>query len=221
MKGQDILDRCELINQELQLQSGEADATRGLLALNVAQDYFEGLASLHPDILGDSTSTLTTTASGETTPFPAGVLRIDRLQLLDSNGKIKYDLTDIRRTGGHRQGRGWNWLLPSTTSGDPVGYYTDGRNIYWDPLPDEASSVRWYGFRTASDITANGVFSYPDVLALPFAAFAVKLINLGVGDDAGEMDSLANQTFGPALKAMSNFNRSGAASFDYTRLHVT
>ncbi len=42
----------ELVNQELQLQAGEENVTKGLLALNVAQDYFESLAAQRPQILG-------------------------------------------------------------------------------------------------------------------------------------------------------------------------
>ena len=59
MTGQDLLDRMELVNQELQLQSGEADVTRGLLALNVAQDYLESILALHPGMMSDTTGTVT------------------------------------------------------------------------------------------------------------------------------------------------------------------
>ncbi len=76
MTGQDLLDRMELLNQELQLQSGEVDVTRGLLALNVAQDYFEVLAAGRKNIAGGGTpvSTVSTAAGVESTNYPSGVL---------------------------------------------------------------------------------------------------------------------------------------------------
>jgi hypothetical protein len=57
MTGQTLLDTMELLNQELQLQSGEADVVRGLLALNIAQDHFEASAAKRPNIFGSSDST--------------------------------------------------------------------------------------------------------------------------------------------------------------------
>src|SRR3990170_3160975 len=81
--GQSLLDRMELLDQELQLQSGENDVTRGLLALNVAQDYLETLLAVIPQVSGDNTTTVVTAASTETTAFPTGYLRIDRMQWID------------------------------------------------------------------------------------------------------------------------------------------
>src|SRR3990167_36995 len=119
MTGQDILDRMELLNQELQLQSGEVDVTRGLLAINVAQDYFEGLAAARKGILGSSTGTITTPASTEPTASPAGVLRIDRLQLLNATtSRPEGKLQRLHRTGGHVMGGLWPLnLISSSTTG--------------------------------------------------------------------------------------------------------
>src|SRR3990167_4602633 len=138
----------ELINQELQLQSGEVDVTKGLLALNVAQDYFESQAALRPDMFGSGSSTVTTSANTETTAFPSGVLRIDRLQFLDpSTSRPSWDLKPIRRTGGHAANSFWPQAVTSTTSTSrPRAYWTNGTNIYWDPLPDATHTVRYYGF---------------------------------------------------------------------------
>jgi len=83
--GQNLLDRMELVNQELQLQAGEADVVRGLVALNVAQDYLESLlASRGKSFIGTTPGNVVTAANTETTAFPAGVLRIDRMQVLDA-----------------------------------------------------------------------------------------------------------------------------------------
>src|SRR3990167_9038126 len=98
--GQSLLDRMELLNQELQLQSGESDVTRGLTALNVAQDCFEARAAARPNIYGSTTpvGTVTTTVNTENTAFPTGLLRLDRLQYIDpGTSRPAWDLNPIRR----------------------------------------------------------------------------------------------------------------------------
>ena len=90
--GQDLLDLMELLNQELQLQTGEENVARGLVALNAAQDAFEGLAALRPKILGSRTGTVTTAANTETTAFPSGLLRVDRKMgnIIDKDALPRY-----------------------------------------------------------------------------------------------------------------------------------
>ena len=224
MTGQSILDLMEVLDNELQLQAGESNVTRGLTALNAAQDYFESLISLQPKVLGNTTGTVTTTANTETTTFPSGVLRIDRLQLLDATTSLPiYDLENIRRPGGHMNSRFWPWYVINTlaTLGKPRSYYTNGRLIYWDPLPDGTHTVRWYGLQTATSITAGGTFLFPDACALPFASFAVKLMQSGVGDASQEITSLATGTFGPIIAAMAAFNRDGGVGLEYSQHHDT
>jgi len=223
MTGQDLLDRMELLNQEFQLQAGEADTTRGLLAINVAIDYFEGLAAAKKGILGGSTGQLTTSASTETTTFPSGVLRIDRLHLLTGNaGSPKRELTRVHRTGGHVMNSFWpHNLLESTSTGEPRGYWTNGTNIYWAPLPDGTYYIRYYGFSSHATMVAATTFAYPDIVALPIAAMAVKLLKTGIDDDTESLDSIAAITFKPVLDTLSNFNRDGAKPFEYTQVHNT
>ena len=220
MTGQDLLDRMELLNQELQLQSGEADVTRGLLALNVAQDFFEVLAARIPKVFGSSTGTVNTSGGTETTPFPTGVLRIDRLQLLGANSRPKAELRPLRRAGGHAFATYWPLNLVSTSStGEPRAYWTNGTSIYWDPLPSGTATVRWYGFSAAANITAVGTFAYPDILALPLSAFAARLIKTGLDDDSEALMQVATETFNPILDVLGNFNRDGAVGLEYTEHH--
>jgi hypothetical protein len=220
MTGQDLLDRMELLNAELQLQSGESNVARGLLALNVAQDHFESLAAAKRNILGSSIGTVSTAASTESTAFPSGLLRIDRLHLIGQNGRPEAELIKLQRTGGHAVHRFWPLSLVSTSSsGKPQAYWTNGSHIYWDPLPAGIYTVRWYGFSTAVDITTSGTFLYPDIVALPIASFAVRLIKGGLDDDPRELASIANETFRPVLDALSNFNRDGAMGLEYTEVH--
>src|SRR5688572_29817444 len=115
----------ELLNQELQLQTGETDVVRGLVALNVAQDHFERQAALRPNLLGSGVGTVATTDQTEATAFPTGVLRIDRLQFLDPvTSRPGWDLRKISRVGGHSWGNYWPYNLVSSISagGRPAGY---------------------------------------------------------------------------------------------------
>ena len=220
--GQSLLDRMELFNPELQLQSGETDVARGLLALNVAQDYFETRAALRKDVFGSTSSTVTTTQNQETTTYPTALLRIDRLQFIDpSTSRPAWDLTPIRRTGGHSWGGNWPSSLGSSTTGRPTGYWTNGVNIYWDPLPSGTHTVRWYGFQGASDLTAGGTFAYPDIVMLPVAVFATRLLKAGLDDPIQDLDTLAQRAFDPVLDLLTNFNRDGAKGFEYERAAET
>lgn len=222
MTGQTLLDTMEVLNQELQLQTGEADVTRGLVALNRAQDYFETFAAQSPDILGSGVGTVVTVADTETTAFPSGVLRIDKLHFINPDtNRPQYRLEPLKTTGGHVVGYSWPFYLIADRTGKPTSYYTNGTLIYWNPLPSAAHTIRWYGFQVASDITAGGTFAYPDIVALPIAAFAVKIMKLGVDDQLGDINQLAAETFNPVLKTLSMFNRDKAAGFDYKNVHGT
>ena len=211
----------EVLNAELQLQSGEADVTKGLLALNIAQDYFESLAAARPKILGSSTGTVTTTASTETTAFTAGLLRVDRVHLLGaSTSRPEYELRPLRRTGGHAVSLYWptNIVLTSST-GKPKAYWTNGTNFYWNPLPDATHTLRWYGFSAAANITAAGTFAYPDIVALPLAIYAVKLMKLGIDDAIDDAASIVTEVFDSTLDTLTAFVRDGAVGFEYTQIH--
>lgn len=217
MTGQALLDTMEILNAELQLQSGEADVTKGLLALNIAQDHFEAAAAQRADIFGSSDGTLTTTANQEYSLWPTGLLRLDGLQLLDSNGKVLRDLTPRYKTGSHAARRGWLANLTSVTSpGAPGAYWANGAKLFWDPIPDQVYTVRWYGLQAASDITTSGTFAYPDIVRLPIATFAVALIKLGLDDDVTSLSNLSSNIFEGTLDTLSSYDRSGARPLNYT-----
>lgn len=223
MTGQTLLNYMELVNQELQLQAAETDVVRGLLALNVAQDYFESVAATIRGFKGDTTGTLTTSASTETTAFPSGVKRIDSIWFIDpTTSKPLYELDEIQETGGHVVGRRWpTYLFTRSNPGRPVAFWTNGTNIYWDPLPDATYSLRWYGFQSVTDITAGGTFLYDDALAFPIASFATGLMSTGVGDDPAALQALANSTFAPIITSLSNFTRVGPPQYRYRYRHST
>jgi len=219
--GQSLLDLMELCNQELQLQSTETDVTRGLLALNAAQDYFETLAAVRK-IKGGQTTEITTANNTETTAFPTGFLRIDALQLLDgTGGSVKADIWRVQRTGGHAAGRGVPWVFTTYSgTGAPQAYWTQGSNIYWAPKPNGTYYVRVYGFQRASDITVGGTFAYDDAVMLPLATFATRILAIGVGDPITDVGALANETFKAVLDALEEFNRDGGNDLRYEHSHT-
>ena len=218
--GQTLLDTMEMLNQELQLQSGEADVTRALIALNRSQDYLEALASTAGKSLQTET-TITQTAGVEYTARPSGLLRIDRLQLLDANGRGVYSLLPDKRTGGQVDNLRWPVAASTAPSGTgkPLKYAYDEDYFYWAPLPDTTNSIRVWGLIQAADITANGTFAYKDPLILPVAAFAVRLLKAGVDDTITDVAGIAQETFGPILRALSAANRDAAGGFEYTVSH--
>lgn len=221
--GQTLLDTMEVLNQELQLQSGEVDASRGLVALNRAQDYFESILANERGVKLDSVGTVTTTASTESTAYPTGLLRLDRLQLLNSTTlRPEADLLPIHDTGGHSPSGDWPESIGlALGSGKPAGYWTNGRSIYWVPLPDATYTVRWYGLQAATDITASGTFLYDDVVILPLASFATRLLRLGIDDDVNDIGTLAENVFRPLIKSLANFQRDGARPLSYRYSHGT
>jgi hypothetical protein len=223
MTGQTLLDTMELLNQELQLQPGESDVSRGLLALNIAQDYFESLVATRVNVLGSQTGTVLTVNATETTTFPSGVLRIDRLQLLDSTTLLpSSDLVPVRRAGGHVGSSYWPLnILASPSPGAPGAYWANGTNIYWSPTPNGVYTIRWYGFKQATDITASGTFLYPDIVRLPICAFATRMLKMGVDDAAQDVSGLGQEAFKGIIETLSMFNRDGAVGLEYSEVHDT
>lgn len=220
MTGQTLLNLMEMCDRELQLQTGEVDVTRGLIALNVAQDQFETILATFPNA-GGSIGTVSTSSGIESTAFPTGVIRIDRLQFIDPATSLPaWDIVPLKRTGGQLWNRSWPlYITTSPTAGRPTGYWEDHSNIYWTPVPDGTHTVRWYGLQRASDITAGGTFAYDDAIAYPLAATAAKLMKIGLEDDASVLGSVANEFLVPAVRALDRHNRDGGTALIYSRGH--
>lgn len=222
MTGQNLLNLMETLDRELQLQTGEADVANGLTVLNAAQDAFEAALSEHSNAYQAATVNVVTAADAETSVFPATLLRLDRIQFVDTQGGLKgYDLLPLGQVGGHiGEHDGVPWIDPVTIGrGRPRYYYTNGRSIYWSPLPDAIYTFRVYGLVSQADITAGGTFAYPDHVALPLASFAVRLMKAGVDDPQADWRELAADLFGPTIAQMSRFWRDRPASYDYRFLH--
>jgi hypothetical protein len=221
--GQSLLDTMEVMDRGLQLQSGETGVTLGLRALNSAQDHFESMMSLQPNVMASSIGTVTTSSSTESTAFPTGLIRLDRLQFISPDtSRPAWDLERVGYTGDHYTSRTFYPTVQfnTTTTGRPVRYWTNGSHIYWDPLPDATHTVRYYGMKAADDITASGTFAYPDIVMLPIAQFAVRMLRVGKDDEAGPVIDLGNQIFGPVIQTLARFNRDRAPGYDYRYTHT-
>ena len=210
---------------ELQIAPGGRDVATALTAANMAQDYLESVFSLHPEIYGDTSGTITTTAGQETTVFPVGVIRLDQLYLLNGpTGRPTAPIAIIRETGGHA---GNGFVAPSlvlgahTAGGPPWQAYTNGRLLYWAPAPDSVYTVRWYGLQQQADITVTDAIGYVDLCLTPLATFAVQVIRTGLDDDATQYDALAHTTFEPVVAALTGFRRDRAAPYQYRYSHDT
>jgi len=223
MTGQTVLNYMEDLNRELELQPGEADVARGLRTLNVAQDYFETLVGQVKGLMGSHTSTVTTTASTETTAFPTGLLRLDSLWFVDPDDSLPdYELSSIDDDGGHAIDIPWPLRQRLVQSpGKPWGYWTNGTSIYWTPLPDATHTIRWYGFQRQTDITAAGTFLYDDGVAFPLAVFAVQILRRGLDDPIGDYIALAEEVFRPQIRMMQRFLRQRAPTRQYRYVHDT
>lgn len=219
MVGQDLLNLMEVMDDGLHVALGEDDHVNGLRALNSAQNLFEIVASAHRKFLGGQTTTAQTAASTESTAFPTGFLRIDKLQYLDpSTSRPAWDLDPIQDEGGHIGSRLWPLNITNAiATGAPSGFWTDGTNIYWDPLPDAVHTVRVYGFKSATNITRGGTFAYPDAVGDALSAYAVRIMRSG-RDDPPDLE-MAREFFEPLIRSLKKFNRTGFARPHYTRVH--
>ena len=219
--GQTMLDLMEALDYGLQLQSGESGVTRGLKALNAAQDHLESMLALDPNVVGSTVGTITTSASTETTTAPTGLLRLDRLQYIDpSTSRPAWDLDRVGPVGDYNQSSFAPYLNSSSITGKPLRYWTNGTTFYWDPVPDGTHTIRYYGLKAATDITAGGTFAYPDMAMMPVAQFAAKILRVGKDDDVRSLSDIGLQLFNPVLQAMGRFNRDRAPGYDYRYIHT-
>ena len=218
--GQTILALMEGLAASLQLQNSESGVTKGLIAANAAQDYLESLLALEPNSYGSTFATVTTTADAESTTFPSGLLRIDRLQYI--NPSTNRPERDLRFEGyiGTQYGDEYSGLsLSTSTTGSPARYWTNGSVFLWDPVPDAVHTVRYYGLIAKSDITASGTFGFPDLAMLPVAQYAVELLKIGTDDEVQSLAAFGQKAFAPFLEWAGRFNRDRAPGYDYRYYH--
>lgn len=218
----DVLDTMSLLDNENDFSSGGAEEARGIVALNVAQRYFEMLVAGTPRALQTAT-TITQAAATETTEFSSTLKRIDAVWALDDTTlRPTYRIKRLNDTGAHIPSLPWPLQLSYPTGQGPAaGYYANSSAFYWLPLPDGTHSIRIYGFVTFNALASRvSPFFYTDA-ADAMAAFASKLLSKSVGDTAEEMATLANSLFRPVLKMMQSFDRSEPMPRMYAHFHDT
>lgn len=218
-----LLTKMQVLDNELDISAGGADETRAIAALDMAQDAWESVIASVPGLLGTVSDVLIATAANQqTTAWPSSLLRLDDLYLLDANSRQRWQVQIIQDVGGQAP-----TALPYTSSatlstGAPRAVFTNRANFYWSPIPDAVHVLRAYGLFSKADITARGeTFAYPDLLSLPMAAYAVRLMEMGIDDPSEELKALAEETFNPAIKALSRPTRQRPESRVYSQVHTT
>ena len=221
-----ILTKMQVVDNELDIASAGADETRAISALDMAQDYFESVVANHPDTLG-KISTITTTADQEYTTWPSTLLRLDSLWKMDTASTPnlpQWRIDVIQDVGGHISVDPWWYATGYTPSGKgaPRAGYTNRQYLFWAPTPDAVYTLRAYGFSAETDITTRSqTFAYPDYVSNPMAAFAVRLMTMGIDDPAGELKDLAEEMYGPVLNSLRQPTRQRPQSRAYSRMHTT
>ena len=223
-----VLTKMSVLDNELDVSSGGADETRSISALDMAQDAFEAFIANHPKLLG-TVGTTTTTASTEATAWPTTLMRMDTAWLINTTSTPnlpQWELDIIQDTGGHIPQGPWPfgsvWSSSPAGRGAPVALFTDRANLYWKPLPDATYTVRIYGLYSKDEITSRAAtFSYPDVVSVPMAAYAVRMLEMGIDDPSEEMAALADEIYTPVVNMLRRPTRQRAQSRQYQYQHTT
>lgn len=217
MTAADLLDRMNILDNELDVAADGDDEDRALVALDMAQDWFETIAAGYGGIVNGSFSL---TASGASTTWPSGVLRIDSLHFTDNAGEI-YERKDA---GAHlANDLPWPLYIGTATPGRPGEFFAVPDDaIYWLPTADASYGVTGFGYKEKADLTARATtFGHPNVAAGPIVSFAVKLLEMGVDDPDEDVSALAEGWFKPVLKLLRARSRTRPVGRFYTRTHHT
>lgn len=217
----DVLDAMGILDNELDVSSGGADESRAITAAGMAQDAFESVVAGIPEVLG-TVGTLTTSASGETTTWPATLMRVDSIWMI-TNSLPAYQLQEIQDVGGQAN---VNPFYPfgaySVSPSAPQGYFTNRANFYWQPIPDAIYTIRVYGYYQKTALTVRSqTMEIPNQVKSPLASFAVRMMSIGVGDDEEETRRLANELYTPVIKMLQSPTVQRPQSRVYSRMHTT
>lgn len=222
MTGADLLARMKVLNNELRIAANGADEARALTALDMAQDQFQRLAAAMP-IIGQTNDTVTTVANTESTAWPSGLLRIDRVWLLNSDGQQVREVEYTYDTGGHTPTSPWPLNFLASGVGAPMAYSASLDDaLYWSPRPDAAYTLRIYGLYERTAITSRDtVFGWPKAVSIPLAATAVRILEMGIDDPSDELTALAEEAYQPIFRSMRKAIRSAPMPRHYTQVHYT
>ncbi len=226
----DVLDTMNVLDNEIDVSDGGADEDRAVAALSIAQRHCVKVASNIKGVLSTfGVNTIKTDANQEWTNKPGTLLRVDSLWALSLDGLKRpiYELDRIDDTGGHMPSLPWplSWGV-STSPGQPRAYYEDAGQWFWQPVPDVVYQMRAYGLWAPADFDdRNSEIALPGTAAYhlcdPLAAYALKYMTMAVDDPIDNLQSLALEMFAPALKALSQRDRSRPKGRQYAYSHST
>lgn len=225
---QTVFNRMMLIDDELGLESGGDDVTKGLTAANMVADWMEAEAAAIEGCLGKH-DLLYTAANTETTDWPARLLRLDSLWYIDSNtGRPVWEIEPVQGIGNHVPGMTWplsEMVLTGSSpniTGKPKEYAASGPGgqFYWVPIPDAEYWIRAYGLWEVADFTTvDDLFPWPNTVSVPFPAMCVHLFKIGLDRDLTGVGDFIKATFRPVLKGLKRFNKTMPASRVYSEVH--
>lgn len=224
-----ILTKMQVLDNELDISSGGADETRAISALDMAQDAFEAILANQPDTLG-TISTISTTANQEYTTWPTSLLRLDSLFMMNTSvtpNVPQWQITIIQDVGGQAVSMPFPWLsgivgYTPQGFGAPTMAYTNRQYFFWAPIPDQVYTLRAYGLSEQTDITTRAqTFAYPNVVANPMAAVAVRLMEMGIDDPSEELKALSDEWYAPVIGMLRTPTRQRPQSRQYSRMHTT
>lgn len=223
MTAADLLTRMQVIDNELEIASGGDDETKCLAALDMAQDYMESVAASMPRI-GSAKTTIATVANTETTDWPSSLKRVDSLWYIDSATNLPaWELTPIHNVGGHRPSSAFPYnLVVNPGTGAPRQYGYDEDYFYWLPVPDAVYTIRVHGLSARTALTSRSVtFGWDDECSVPLAAFACRLLKMGIDDPTDALQALAEEAFVPVLRSLRKRVRQSPQGRAYTEHHTT
>lgn len=225
----DVMSRMQVFDNELDVSVGGADESRCITALDMAQDAWEAVLATEPDTLG-TISTITTTAQQEYTTWPSTLMRLDTLWMMNaqvSPAVPQWEIRIIQDVGGQAWQYPWPWLsgilgyVPQGY-GAPVAAYTNRQYLFWAPIPDQVYQLRAYGLSSQTSITSRSqTFAYPDQVSNPMAAYAVRMMQLGIDDPTEEIRQFASELYSPVIKMLRQPTRQRPQSRQYSRVHTT
>jgi hypothetical protein len=224
MTAADMLDELALYINDLSAGAGEADETKALKAIDTAQTLFEAVVRTEANVLSREGDTpLATVANQEYTLWPAALLRVDSVWMLDENGLPSYELNQIFKSGGQARSAPWPLSLAlSRSAGEPREYKADFKKFYWAPIPDAVYSLRVYGAWRGTDLTTRAIeFSYPDDCSLPICTVAARILRMGIDDPTEEVQAFANEVYRPVMKGLRKLVRSRPEPREYRYFHDT
>jgi len=200
-----------------------AHSALGLRLLNWAQTLFERQVARRKNLL-QTTATVATVASTETSALPTRTRRVDSLWMLDDNSRPWYEMEAEHLVGSHRARRSRfpQIVMAATTgTGRPTTYYKDSTLFYWGPVdPDAAYTVRVYGFFGAAALTSGGTFAYADDFIPVIAAMAIEPFRMRLEDPTAEHVKFALSRLAPVLDAMDGEWKHGSYLPRYSGHHI-